>query len=148
MKMGFADSSSPDPATPGTAGETGKRPPTVLLALSALFLLTMAGIHLYLVFGAGGLIGLLFIVNAIGGLVLATAIMLVAERHLPIVGLLSLLFMAGTLVALVLALTVGLFGIHERLDGMLVVPTLVVESIGTIVLVITAAEAFRMQRKA
>jgi hypothetical protein len=71
--------------------------------------------------------------------------MLVAERHLLMVGLLSLLFMAGTLFALVLALTVGLFRIHERLDGMLVVPTLIVESIGTIVLIITAAQVFRMR---
>jgi hypothetical protein len=52
--------------------------------------------------------------------------------------MLSLLFMAGTLLALVLALTVGLFGIRETLDFQLVPRTLVVESVGTAVLVTTA----------
>jgi hypothetical protein len=47
------------------------------------------------------------------------------------------------LLALVLALTVGLLGIREQWGGELVTPTLVVESIGTIVLVVTAALVFR-----
>jgi hypothetical protein len=54
--------------------------------------------------------------------------------------------MAGTLLALVLALTVGLFGIHEVLSYQLVPTTLVVESIGTIVLVLTTALVYRTQR--
>ena len=42
--------------------------------LSALLLLTMGGIHLYLVLtGFGGLLGVLFVLNAIGGVVLAIA---------------------------------------------------------------------------
>ena len=49
----------------------------------------------------------------------------------------------GRQLALVLALTVGLLGIREQWDGELVAPTLVVESIGTIVLVATAALVFR-----
>jgi hypothetical protein len=144
--MWSEDSVSPDPAVLGTAGQTGRRPQTVWLRLSALFLLAMGGIHLYLALqGTGGLIGFLFGMNAIGGLVLAIAV-LVAQRHLPMGALLSLLFMAGTLVALVLALTVGLFGIREQLDGVLVVPTLIVESIGTIVLVITTGQAFQWRK--
>jgi hypothetical protein len=52
------------------------------------------------------------------------------------------------LLALLLALTVGLFGIRETLTFQLVPTTLVVESIGTIVLVVTTALVFRMQRRA
>ena len=42
--------------------------------------------------------------------------------------------MAGTLLALVLALTVGLFGVHEFQSYDPVPPTLVVECVGIIVL--------------
>jgi hypothetical protein len=117
--------------------------------LSALFLLTMGGIHLYLVFhGVGGMLGVLFVLNAVGALVLAIA-MVVLRRRLPLLAsALSLLFMAGTLLALVLALTIGLFGIRETLDFQLVPTTLVVESIGTVVLVVTTALVFRLQRAA
>jgi len=59
---------------------------------------------------------------------------------------LSLLFMVGTLLALVLALTIGLFGIRETLDFQLVPTTLVVELIGTIVLMVTTAMVFRLWR--
>lgn len=108
--------------------------------LSAILLLVMGGIHLYLVFnGVGGLLGLLFVLNAAGGLVLATAIIVLRGRLLSLATVLSLLFMVGTLLALVLALTVGLFGIREDLGFQLVPTTLMVESIGTIVLVITTA---------
>jgi hypothetical protein len=60
---------------------------------------------------------------------------------------LGLLFMAGTLLALVLALTVGLFGIREQLGGELVSTTLIVESIGIIVLAVTTGLAFRMRSR-
>jgi hypothetical protein len=84
--------------------------------LSALVLLAMGGIHLYYVavLGAGGLIGVLFVLNAIGGLVLAIAMLATRRRLLRLASVLSLLFMAGTLLALVLALTVGLLGIREQ----------------------------------
>jgi hypothetical protein len=115
--------------------------------LSAIALLTMAGIHLYMVIdGVGGLLGVLFILNAIGGLVLAIAVMVLRGRLLSLATVLSLLFMIGTLVALILALTVGLFGIHEVSTGKLVTTTLVVESIGTIILAVTAALVLRSQR--
>jgi hypothetical protein len=108
--------------------------------LSALSLLAMGGIHFFLVLqGAGNLIGFLFVLNAIGGLILAVAVLVLSRQLLLLACVLGLLFLAGTLLALVLALTVGLFGIREQLDGELVVTTLVVESIGTIVLVVTTA---------
>lgn len=118
--------------------------------LSALLLLAMAGIHLYLVVfeGFGGLLGTLFVLNGIGGLVLAVAMVVTSHGLLPVASVLSLLFMAGTLLALVLALTVGLFGISEQLNGEAVVPTIVIEVIGTVVLVVTTALVLRGRRAA
>ena len=137
---------SRDPATAGAAGRGGQRTPIVWQALSAVLLLAMGGIHLALVFQwASGLLGVLFVLNAIGGLVLAIAMLAARRRLLRLTSSLSLVFMAGTLLALVLALTVGPFGITERLSTALVVPTLVVESIGTVVLAITTALMFRMR---
>ena len=115
--------------------------------LSAIVLLIMGGIHLYLVFyGVGGLLGGLFVVNAVGAFVLAIAMIVLRGRLLALATVLSLLFMLGTLLALVLALTVGLFGIHEVLSFKLVPTTLVVESIGTIILAITAALVLSSRR--
>ncbi len=115
--------------------------------LGAAFLLVMGGIHLYLVVdGVGGLLGVLFVFNVVGAVVLAVGLV-VLRRRLLVASVLSVLFMAGTLVALVLALTVGLFGIHETLDFQLVHTTLVVESIGTVVLVVTAALLSRSGRR-
>jgi len=117
-------------------------------ALSALFLLAMGGIHLYLVFhGTGGILGILFVLNFVGGLVLAIAMLVVRGWLLPVTSVLSLLFMAGTLLALVLALTVGLFGIRSSLDYDLAPTTLVVESLGTVVLAVTMALVLRASRE-
>ena len=115
--------------------------------LSALLLLAMGAIHLYLRFnGVHGTLGNLFVLNAIGGLVLAIAMVVLRGQLLLLASVLSTLFMAGTLLALILALTVGLFGIHENLDYQLVPTTLVVESIGTLVLLATTALINRTQR--
>ena len=92
----------------GVVGPAGQRSLMLWRALSAVLLLTMGGIHLYLVLtGFGGLLGVLFVLNAIGGVVLAIAMIAAPRRFLPLASVLSLLFMAGTLLALVLALTVG-----------------------------------------
>jgi len=133
-----------DAADRGVVGRGGQRSPILWRVLSALLLLTMGGIHLYLVLTGFG--GLLFVLNAIGGVVLAIAMIAAPRRFLPLASVLGLLFMAGTLLALVLALTVGLFGISEQLGTELVPTTLVVESIGTIVLAVTTGLAFRMRR--
>ncbi len=122
---------------------------TIGKILSAVLLLAMGGIHLYLVFdGVGGVLGVLFVLNAIGGLVLAIAMLVLRGGLLSLATVLSLLFMVGTLLALVLALTVGLFGITESLDYTLVPTTLVVESLGTIVLAVTTAMLLRGRRAA
>jgi hypothetical protein len=129
---------------------TGGVSPRTLMAwrlLSAIMLLVMGGIHLYLVFyGVGGTLGALFVLNAIGSLVLAIAMVVLRGRLLSLATLLSLLFMVGTLLSLVLALTVGLFGIQEVLSFKLVPTTLVVESIGTVILAITLALVVRSPR--
>jgi len=135
--------------TTGSLSSVGvsDRPLFAWRALSAILLLAMGGIHLYLVFdGVGGTLGVLFVLNAIGGLVLAIAIMVMRGRLLALTAVLSLLFMVGTLLALILALTVGLFGITETLSFKLVPTTLVVESIGTVVLAATAWLLLRSQR--
>jgi hypothetical protein len=131
------------------AGPGGLLSPIIWRILSAVVLLAMAGIHLYLVFnGVGGVLGVLFVLNTIGGVVLAIAMLAAPRRFLQWASVLSLLFIAGTLLALILALTVGLFGITETLDFTLVPTTLVVESVGVIVLAVTTALAFRTRPRA
>ena len=149
MAMHSQSSNSTDQVTAGTVSRSGGRNLLVWQVLSALLLLAMGGIHLYLVFhGFDGLVGTLFVLNAIGSLVLAIAIVLARGRLLSVVSVLSLLFMAGTLLSLILALTLasGFLGVHEQLGAQLVSTTLIVESIGTIVLVVTTALAVRAQR--
>lgn len=127
------------------AGAAGTRSLMLWRALSALLLLVMGAIHLYLVVFSGfaGWLGTLFVVNAVGGLVLAIAILFVGRGLLPLTSAVSFVFLAGTLLGLVISLTVGLFGINEQIDGQLVVTTLVAESIGAIVLAVTTVLAVR-----
>lgn len=118
-----------------------------LRIVSALFLLATGGIHLYLVFnGVGGILGVMFVLNAVAGLVLAIAMVALRGRLLQAATVLSLLFLIATLLALVLALTVGLFGITETWDFMLVPETVIVESIGIVVLAVATALVFRAPR--
>jgi hypothetical protein len=134
------------PVSAAGAGHRALRSVIVWQVLSALLLLTMGGIHLYLALKGAGSLGKPFWLNAVGGLVLAIAIVVLRGRLLLLASVLSTLFMAGTLLALVLALTVGLFGIHEVLSYGPVPPTLVVESIGTIVLAVTTALLYQTMR--
>jgi hypothetical protein len=133
----------------GTMGGRRQNSLMVWQVLSALFLLAMGGIHLYLsLTGVDGVLGVLFILNAVGALVLAIAMVVLRRRLLLGASVLSVLFMAGTLLSLVLALTVGLFGIGETLDGRLVTTALVVESVGVVVLLVTIAMVVRLRRAA
>jgi hypothetical protein len=140
---------SSQPPVTGVLHSSGAKQRTLMIwrVLSAIVLLVMGGIHLYLVFyGVGGLLGALFVLNGVGALVLAIAVLVLRGRLLSLAVVLSLLFMVGTLLALVLALTVGLFGIHEVMSFKLVPTTLVVESVGTVILAITVALALRSPR--
>lgn len=115
--------------------------------LSAVFLLAAGGIHLYLVFnGVGGILGVMFVLNGIAGIVLAVGMVVTRGRLLQLTTVLGLLFLLASLAALLLALTVGLFGITETWDFTLVPQTVVVESIGVVVLAVTTAMVLRAPR--
>lgn len=133
--------------TQTTTTSTTQRVLWVLRILSAVLLLAAGGIHLYLALnGVGGFLGVMFILNAIAGLVLAIAMVALRGRMLQAAAVLSLLFLIATLGALVLALTVGLFGIHQDWNFMLVPETVIVESIGIVVLAVTTVMVFRRPR--
>lgn len=116
----------------------------VMRILSALVLLATGGIHLVLVFaGVGGILGVMFVLNAVAALVLAVGMLVLHGRLAQAATGLSLLFLIATLGALLLALTVGLFGITEVWTFTLVPQTVVVESIGIVVLAVTTVLVLR-----
>jgi hypothetical protein len=120
---------------------------TVMRVLSAIILLAVGGIHLFLVFdGVGGILGVLFVLNAIAALVLAIGMLVLHGRLLAVTTVLSLLFVIATLLALVLALTVGLFGITQSWNFTLVPETVVIEAIGIVVLAIATLVVLRTRR--
>jgi len=116
----------------------------VMRILSAIVLLTVASIHLFLVFdGVGGVLGVLFVLNGVSALVLTIGMLTLRGRWLQIATVLSLLFVIATLAALLIALTVGLFGIVEVWTFTLVPQTVVVESVGIVVLAIACIVLLR-----
>ena len=120
----------------------------VMRVLSAIVLLAIGGIHLFLVFnGVGGVLGVLFVLQAIAGLVLAIGMLVLHGRLLGIATVLCLLFVIASLLALILALTVGFFGITETWTFTLVPETVVVESIGVAVLAIATLVVFRTPQR-
>ena len=120
----------------------------LLRILSALFLLAAGGIHLYLALnGVGGVLGVLFILNFVAGLVLAIGVLALRGRLMRWAIVLGLLFMLATLGSLLLALTIGLFGISTAWDFTLVPQTVIVESIGVVVLAATTLVAARRARE-
>lgn len=116
----------------------------VLRILSALALAAAGGIHIFLVFaGTGGILGVMFVLNGVAGLALAVGMLVTRGVLLKLVTLAGLLFLIATLLALVLALTVGLFGITSSFEYLLVPETIVIESIGIVILAITSAAVLR-----
>ncbi len=79
-------------------------------------------------------IGPLFLANVVLAGLAAIAVLATPTRWLPWVALPAGLLELGTLAALVLSLTVGLFGFVESLRATLVVPTILVESVGFLVM--------------
>ncbi|NUU05086.1 hypothetical protein [Leifsonia sp. C5G2] len=127
--------------------ERSRGPLLALRILSAILLAVAGGIHLYLLtVGVGGLLGVLFVLNGIAGLVLAIGELVTRGALLRITTVLGLLFLIASLAALLLALTVGLFGIREVWSFTLVPETVIVESIGIVVLAITTAAVLRRPR--
>jgi hypothetical protein len=117
----------------------------VLRVLGAALLAVMGGIHLYLwITGArSGFIGPAFLLNTAAGFGLAVVLLITPRRFLPWVAALGALVMLGTMGALIIASTVGLFGFHESTEAPLFWQSIVVESIGAVVLAILAALAAR-----
>jgi hypothetical protein len=108
-----------------------------------------AGIHLYLWldgFRDVETIGTLFLLNAIGGFVLALVLLITPDRFLAAVSVLGALYAASVLGALTLSLTVGLFGFHESIDTEQVVTTLVINSAAVLVLGVLTAIRLRERR--
>lgn len=119
----------------------------VMRILSAIVLVVTGGIHLYLIFnGVGGLLGVLFTLNAIAGIVLGIGMLTLHRGLLALATVLSLLFIIASLIALLLALTVGLFGITETWTFTLVPETVIIEAIGVVVLAITSVVVLRARR--
>ena len=83
-------------------------------------------------------IGTLFLINAGCSTALVAALLTVPARLRRAIAVLAALFTAQTLAALIVSLTVGLFGVHESLQTPLVPTTLIVESLGVLVLGLTA----------
>ena len=88
-----------------------------LRILAAAAVLVSAAVHLKLwfdVFRHTDVVGPAFMVNAIGGTVIA--LLLVTRRHwIPL--LLAIGFGASTLGAFIIAATAGLYGVHEQWTG-------------------------------
>lgn len=117
---------------------------TVMRFLSAILLLAIGGIHLFLVVdGTGGVLGVMFVLNGLAGIVLAIAILALRGRLQMLATVLGLLFAIASLLALVLALTVGLFGIRETWDYMLVPQTVVIDAVAVVVLAVTTVLTLR-----
>ena len=115
--------------------------------MSAVALVAVGVIHLYLVAtSTGGLLGILFTLQGIAALVLTGAMLGLRGRLLQLATVLSLVFMAGSWLALVLALTIGLFGLRSSLSYDLAPTSLVVETLGTVVLAVTTAKVLRGRR--
>ena len=136
-------------ATASSSAGSSQVATRVMRILSAILLLAVGGIHLFLVFdGVGGTLGVLFVLNAVAGIVLAIAMLVLRGRLLKLATVLGLLFLIASLASLLLALTVGLFGITEVWTFTLVPQTVVVDSIGIVVLAITTVAVLRRPRSA
>ena len=117
---------------------------TVMRILSAILLLAIGGIHLFLVVdGTGGVLGMMFVLNGIAGIVLAIAILVLRGRLRTLATIAGLLFAIASLLALLLALTVGLFGITETWDYTLVPQTVVIDAVAVVVLAVTTVLTVR-----
>lgn len=109
--------------------------------VGAGLLIAAGAIHLYLYrlgYRAVPTIGPLFLLNTVVAEVAAVVTLAVPRRWLGWVSLGGAAFQAGTLGALLLSLTVGLFGFTETVQAPLIVPTIIVEATGALVLLCLA----------
>jgi hypothetical protein len=108
-----------------------------LRVLGALLLAAAGGIHLYL-WSTGydtiDWIGPLFLLNAVGAFVLAVAVLAAPRRLVFWPAAAGALLQIGTLGGLVLSSTVGLFGFVESSAASYYWESVIVESVGFVVL--------------
>ena len=120
--------------------------------VGAALLVATGWIHLYLWLDGYrdiAWIGPLFLADAVLAGLTALAVLTVPVRWLPWTALLGGLLEIGTLGGLLLSLTVGLFGFSESLAAPLLVPTVLVEAAGFLVLAgYGARELWRSRRRA
>ena len=118
---------------------------TRVLRIAGAILLAMIGaIHLFLVLvGAGGLLTVPFVLNAVAGIGLAIGMLVLRGRFGLLTAVVGLLFAVASLLALLLALTVGLFGIHEHWTFTLVPQSVVIDAVAIVVLAMTSARMAR-----
>jgi uncharacterized protein (DUF983 family) len=114
----------------------------VLRVVGALLLAAAGAIHLYLWstgYDSIAWIGPLFLVNAVGAFLLAAAVLLAPRRLLFWPAGAGALLQAGTLGGLILSSTVGLFGFVESSAASYYWESVIVESIGFVVLAVLTA---------
>ena len=126
------------PARTTTSAAVAPRAVTLPVRVAgAALLLATGGIHLYLWqtgYKGISLIGPMFLANVILAALAALAVLAAPRRWLAWICLLAGLLELGTLGALLLSLTVGLFGFVETWQAPLVVPTIIVEAAGFLLL--------------
>ena len=113
-----------------------------LRVVGALLLVAAGAIHLYLWstgYDSIDWIGPLFLVNAVAGFLLAVAVLAAPRRLLFWPAGAGALLQIGTLGGLILSSTVGLFGFVESSAASYYWESVIVESVGFVVLVALAA---------
>jgi hypothetical protein len=120
----------------------GYRSDLIGRALGAAAAGTTAGIHLHLwLEGYRHLptIGPLFLLNVVGGGLLAIALLATPRRWVAVTALAAAGYEVATLVALLISTTGSLFGFTETTSADLYWPSVAVESAGALVLLVLAA---------
>jgi hypothetical protein len=132
----------------------GKRVDTVLLlagrVVGAALLVWMGWIHLHL--WSDGYkhlptIGTLFILNFVGAIVLAVAVLATPPRFLALPSAAGALMAATTLVSLAISINIGLFGFTDYLDAPFVHLSIWVESAAFVVLAVTTVGSLVLTRR-
>jgi hypothetical protein len=110
--------------------------------LGAALLLATAGIHLHLWqqgYRSIHVVGVLFLLDAVTGVVAAAALLAVPGRWLPLTAMAGAGLQLGTLGGLALSATVGVFGFVETWQAPWVAQSIVVEVTGGVLLLGWAA---------